>query len=98
MSLELPLLIGPRHTLGAFVLMRGETLLETIEPGMAAVFCLLSGGASISRPRAGATASLHIHAQPGQPGQPVVLSDPGVYCIIAKQHTIGARAVRLKKG
>ncbi|MBK8263856.1 MAG: hypothetical protein IPK80_21285 [Nannocystis sp.] len=52
MSLELPLLIGPRHTLGAFVLMRGETLLETIEPGMAAVFCLLSGGASISRPRA----------------------------------------------
>lgn len=95
MSLELPLLIGPRHTLGAFVLMRGETLLETIEPGMAAVFCLLSGGASISRPRAGATASLHIHAQPGQP---VVLSDPGVYCIIAKQHTIGARAVRLKRG
>ncbi|MBK8263793.1 MAG: hypothetical protein IPK80_20960 [Nannocystis sp.] len=50
MSLELPLLIGPRHTLGAFVLMRGETLLETIEPGMAAVFCLLSGGASIRGP------------------------------------------------
>ncbi|MBL8975206.1 MAG: hypothetical protein JNK56_31695, partial [Myxococcales bacterium] len=50
----LNLIAGRRHQLGALVLMRGETFLETIEEGGMAVVIVLRGTATVTRQRQGA--------------------------------------------
>ena len=87
----LNLLAGKRHQLGALVLMRGETFLETIEEGSLAVLVVLRGTASVSRQRAGAQAGLHLTPRRGEP---VWLTSPGTYCVVAKDPVIGVRMLR----
>ncbi|HMU18015.1 MAG TPA: hypothetical protein PKC95_11285, partial [Thauera aminoaromatica] len=69
---------GRQHQLGALVLMRGETFIETIEEGGMAVLVLLRGTASVSRQRAGAQVGLHLTPRLGEP---VWLTSPGTYCV-----------------
>ena len=86
------LLAGQRHQIGAVVLMRGETYMETIEPGGMAIVVILRGTASISRTRAGAQAGLFITPRPGEP---VHLTTPGTYCIVARDYVLGARLLKI---
>ncbi|WP_434420177.1 hypothetical protein [Nannocystis pusilla] len=91
----LDLLSGRRHQLGALVLMRGETFIETIEDGGMAVFVVLRGTASVSRQRAGAQVGLHLTPRRGEP---VWLTSPGTYCVVAKDHVVGLRMLRTGDG
>jgi hypothetical protein len=61
----LNLLAGRRHQLGALVLMRGETFIETIEEGGMAVLVVLRGTATVSRQRTGAQVGLHLTPRQG---------------------------------
>lgn len=91
----LDLLTGRRHQLGALVLMRGETFIETIEDGGMAVLVVLRGTASVSRQRAGAHVGLHLTPRRGEP---VWLTSPGTYCVVAKDHVVGLRMLRTGDG
>ena len=86
------LLAGQRHQLGAIVLMRGETYMETIEPGGMALLVIFRGTATISRQRVGAMAGLHITPRCGQP---VHLTAPGTYCVVTKDFVLGARLLKI---
>ncbi|MCY1004436.1 hypothetical protein OV079_02400 [Nannocystis pusilla] len=88
----LNLLAGRRHQFGALMLMRGETFLETIDEGGMAAFVLIRGSAAVSRQRVGAQAGLHLTPRLGEP---VVLTNPGTYCVVAKEHVIGLRLLRM---
>ena len=85
------LLAGRRHQLGALVLMRGETFIETIDEGGMAVMVFLRGMATISRQRAGAQVGLHLTPRCGEP---VCLTSPGTYCVVAKDHVVGVRMLK----
>ena len=85
------LLAGQRHQLGAIVLMRGETYMETIEPGGMALLVIFRGTATISRQRVGAMAGLHITPRTMEP---VWLTTPGTYCVTARDPTFGVRLLR----
>ncbi|WP_143141177.1 hypothetical protein [Nannocystis exedens] len=87
----LDLFASRRHQFGALVLMRGETFLETIEDGGMAVLVVLRGTAAISRQRAGAQVGLHLTPRRGEP---VWLTSPGTYCVVAKDHVVGLRMLR----
>lgn len=87
----LNLIAGRRHQLGALVLMRGETFIETIEEGGIAVFLVLRGTATVSRQRAGAQVGLHLTPRLGEP---VWLTSPGTYCVVAKDQVVGVRMLR----
>jgi len=87
----LNLLAGRRHQFGALVLMRGETFLETIDEGGMAVLLVLRGTATVSRQRAGAQVGLHLTPRLGEP---VWLTSPGTYCVVAKDHVVGVRMLR----
>lgn len=87
----LNLLAGQRHQLGALVLMRGETFLETIDEGGMAVIVVLRGTAVVSRQRAGAQVGLHLTPRRGEP---VWLTSPGTYCVVAKDHVVGVRMLK----
>ncbi|MDC0720901.1 hypothetical protein [Nannocystis bainbridge] len=91
----LNLLAGRRHQLGALVLMRGETFIETIEEGGMAVFLVLRGTATVSRQRAGAQAGLHLTPRLGEP---VWLTSPGTYCVVAKDQVVGVRMLKTGGG
>ena len=86
---------GRQHQLGALVLMRGETFIETIEEGGMAVLVLLRGTASVSRQRASAQVGLHLTPRLGEP---VWLTSPGTYCVVAKDHVIGMRMLKIGGG
>jgi len=87
----LNLLAGQRHQFGALVLMRGETFIETIEEGGMVVLLVLRGTAVVSRQRAGAQVGLHLTPRCGEP---VWLTSPGPYCVIAKDHVVGVRVLK----
>lgn len=87
----LDLFHGARHQVGALVLMRGETFIETIEDGGMAVVLVLKGTATITRQRAGAQVGLHITPRVGEL---VWLTSPGSYCVVAKDHVVGARVLK----
>ncbi len=87
----LNLLAGQRHQLGALVLMRGETFTETIEEGGMAVLLVFRGTAVVSRQRTGAQAGLHLTPRCGEP---VWLTSPGTYCVVAKDHVVGVRMLK----
>ena len=86
---------GRQHQLGALVLMRGETFIETIEEGGMAVLVFLRGTAAVSRQRAGAQVGLHLTPRLGEP---VWLTSPGTYCVVAKDHVIGMRMLKIGGG
>jgi hypothetical protein len=87
----LNLIAGRKHQFGALVLMRGETFLETIEAGGMAVVIVLKGIATITRQRQGAQVGLHLTPRRGEP---VWLTSPGTYCVVAKDHVVGMRMLR----
>ena len=87
----LNLIAGRRNQFGALVLMRGETFIETIEEGGMAVILVLRGTATVSRQRAGAQVGLHLTPRRGEP---VWLTSPGTYCVVAKDHVVGVRMLR----
>ena len=87
----LNLIAGRRHQFGALVLMRGETFLETIEEGGMAVLVVLRGTAAVSRRRAGEQVGLHLTPRRGEP---VWLTSPGTYCVVAKDYVVGLRMLR----
>ena len=87
----LNLIAGRKHQFGALVLMRGETFLETIEDGGMAVVIVLKGTATITRKRQGAQVGLHLTPRRGEP---VWLTSPGTYCVVAKDHVVGMRMLR----
>lgn len=91
----LNLLASRRHQFGALVLMRGETFLEAIEEGGMAVFVVLRGKAAVSRQRVGAQAGLHLTPRLGEP---VWLTNPGTYCVVAKEDVVGLRLLRTGDG
>ena len=87
----LNLIAGRKHQFGALVLMRGETFLETIEEGGMAVVIVLKGTATITRQRQGAQVGLHLTPRRGEP---VWLTSPGTYCVVAKDHVFGLRLLK----
>ena len=87
----LNLIAGRKHQFGALVLMRGETFIETIEEGGMAVIMVLRGTATVSRQRAGAHVGLDLTPRRGEP---VWLTSPGTYCVVAKEHVVGVRMLR----
>ncbi|MBZ5709367.1 hypothetical protein [Nannocystis pusilla] len=84
-------LLTGRHQVGALVLMRGETFIETIDEGGMAVFLVLRGTATVSRQRVGARVGLHLTPRLGEP---VWLTSPGTYCVVAKDQVVGLRMLR----
>ena len=91
----LQLLAGRRHQVHALVLMRGETFIETIEPGGSAVIVLARGSATISRRREGDHAGLHMTPRTGEP---VWLTTAGTYCVTAREPVLGVRMIRFGGG
>jgi hypothetical protein len=91
----LNLLMGKQHQVGALVLMRGETFMETIEDGGMAVLLVLRGTATVSRQRSGTHVGLHLTPRRGEP---VWLTSPGTYCIVAKDHVVGVRMLKMGGG
>jgi hypothetical protein len=89
------LLAGRYHQLGAVVLMRGETFIETIEEGGMAAIVFLRGTATITRQRVGSQVGLHLTPRSGEP---VWLTSPGTYCIVAKDHVVGVRMLKTGGG
>jgi len=89
------LIAGRYHQLGAVVLMRGETFIETIEEGGMAAIVFFRGTATISRQRVGSQVGIHLTPRSGEP---VWLTSPGTYCIVAKDHVVGVRMLKTGGG
>lgn len=86
---------GRRHQVGALVLMRGETFIETIEEQGMAIVIIFKGSATVTRQRHGSQVGLHLTPRPGEP---VWLTSPGVYCIVARDPVVGVRMLRKGEG
>ena len=65
--------------------------IETIEEDSMAILIVLRGSATVTRQRAGAQVGLHLTPRCGQP---VWLTSPGTYCVVAKDHVVGVRMLR----
>jgi hypothetical protein len=85
------LLAGRRHQVSALVLMRGQTLMETLEPGNTAMLVLFRGAATISRRRVDEHVGIHLNPRPGEA---VWLTHPGTYAIVAKDNVVGVRLLQ----
>jgi len=86
------ILAGEYTTLGAIILMRGQTFVETIEEGGGmAVVVFFRGAATITRQRAGEQPSFHMTPRVSEI---VWLTTPGTYCITARDPSFGLRALR----
>ena len=90
-SWMLNLITGKQHEASTLLLMRGQTFMEVVEEGTMAIVVLLSGTATITRPREGAKAGLHITPRTMEP---VWLTTPGTYCVTARDPTFGVRLLR----
>lgn len=85
-------LLSGRHTdVSALVLLRGETLMEHIEEGAMLVLMLVRGSATVSRQRAGELSGLHLTPRCMEP---VWLTSPGTYTLVARDYTLGFRVVK----
>ena len=91
----LNLIAGRRHQFGALVLMRGETFIENIEEEGMAIVIIFKGSATVTRQRQGSQVGLHLTPRCGEP---VWLTSPGPYCIVAKDPVVGARMLRTGEG
>ena len=86
---------GRQHQLGALVLMRGETFIENIEEEGMAIVIIFKGSATVTRQRQGSQVGLHLTPRCGEP---VWLTSPGPYCIVAKDPVVGVRMLRTGEG
>ncbi len=85
------LLTSRQYDMDALVMMRGETYLDVVEDGEMLVLVVVRGAATISRSRAGEQPSFHMTSRPAQP---MFITTPGTYCVVARDHILGVRAVR----
>lgn len=85
------LLSGKRTDVSALVLLRGETLMEHVEEGAMLVLMLVRGSATVSRSRAEGLAGIHLTPRCMEP---VWLTSPGTYTLVARDYTVGVRVVR----
>ena len=86
---------GQRHQVGALLLMRGETFIETIEDDAMAIVIIFKGSVTITRQRQGAQVGLHLSQRIGEP---VWLTSPGPYCVVARDPVVGVRMLRTGEG
>lgn len=86
---------GLRHDFDLLTMLRGETHMEVIPEGHLAIVVIARGAATISRPRVQAQAALHLTPRRYQP---VFLTTPGTYCVIARGHVLGVRVLRRAEG
>ena len=86
---------GQRHQVGALVLMRGETFIENIEEEGMAIVIIFKGSVTITRQRQGAQVGLHLSPRIGEP---VWLTSPGPYCVVARDPVVGVRMLRTGEG
>ena len=86
---------GQRHQVGALLLMRGETFIETIEDDAMAILIIFKGSVTITRQRQGAQVGLHLSPRIGEP---VWLTSPGPYCVVARDPVVGVRMLRTGAG
>ena len=86
---------GQRHQVGALLLMRGETFIETIEDDAMAIVIIFKGSVTITRQRQGAQVGLHMTPRVGEP---VWLTSPGPYCVVARDPVVGVRMLRTAEG
>lgn len=86
---------GQRHQVGALLLMRGETFIETIEDDAMAILIIFKGSVTITRQRQGAQVGLHMTPRVGEP---VWLTSPGPYCVVARDPVVGVRMLRTGEG
>ena len=86
---------GQRHQVGALLLMRGETFIETIEDDAMAIVIIFKGSVTITRQRQGAQVGLHLSPRIGEP---VWLTSPGPYCVVARDPVVGVRMLRTAEG
>jgi hypothetical protein len=86
---------GQRHQVGALVLMRGETFIENIEEEGMVIVIIFKGSATVTRQRQGSQVGLHLTPRCGEP---VWLTSPGPYCIVAKDPVVGVRMLRTGEG
>lgn len=91
----LSLFHGQRHQVGALLLMRGETFIETIEDDAMAIVIIFKGSVTITRQRQGAQVGLHMTPRVGEP---VWLTSPGSYCVVARDPVVGVRMLRTAEG
>lgn len=91
----LSLFHGKRHQVGALLLMRGETFIETIEDDAMAIVIIFKGSVTITRQRQGAQVGLHMTPRVGEP---VWLTSPGPYCVVARDPVVGVRMLRTAEG
>ena len=80
-----------RFRLQGLLMARGQFVVEVLEPGDAIALLLARGCLQITRQRAGQPASFCLHATPRAP---LVLINPGTYCIVAERSTLGLRGFR----
>ena len=86
---------GQRHQVGALLLMRGETFIETIEDDAMAILIIFKGSVTVTRQRQGAQVGLHLSPRIGEP---VWLTSPGPYCVVARDPVVGVRMLRTGEG
>lgn len=84
-----------RFRLTALAMARGEHSLEEVEEGQVVAFVLLYGCVQITRERGGQPASFSLHATPRKP---LVLVNPGSYCVVARDNVLGFRGARRQEG
>ena len=82
-----------RLRLQGLVMARGEYCLEVLEPGEVLVFVLAHGCLQITRQRSGQPASYSLHATPREP---LMIINPGTYCVVAERSALGLRGSRRK--
>jgi hypothetical protein len=82
-----------RLRLQGLVMARGEYCLEVIEAGQVLVFVLAYGCLQITRQRGGQPASFCLHATPTKP---LMILNPGTYCVVAERSALGLRGTRDK--
>ena len=87
------LLSGKRTDVSGLVLLRGETLMEHVEEGAMLVLVLVRGSATVSRSRAGGLSGL---CMTPRCMEPVWLTSPGTYTLVARDYTLGFRVLRRK--
>ena len=72
---------------------RGEHVVEEVSSSEAIAFVLVYGCVQVTRERGGQPASFSLHATPKAP---LVLVNPGTYCVVARSNTLAFRGARRK--
>lgn len=81
------------YDLCMFAMPRGEHTLEEVVEREPVAFVLVYGCVQITRQRSGQLANFSLHATPSAP---LLLVNPGTYCVVARANSLGFRGARRK--